>query len=59
MGGRHGKIKEMHKKIENKQYNQYLGRWEAITGINSEEGKLWDVGVMQKKIKQSSFDQGF
>lgn len=42
----------MHKKIENKQYNQYLGRWEAITGINREEGKLWDVGVMQKKLSK-------
>lgn len=40
----------MREKIENKQYNQYLGRWEAITGINSEEGKLWGVGVMQKQL---------
>lgn len=37
----------MHKKIENRQHNQNLGRREAITGKNSEEGKLWVVGVMQ------------
>lgn len=48
VGERHRKIKEMHKKIENRQHNQNLGRREAITGKNSEEGKLWVVGVVQK-----------